>query len=320
MIMFDEKIYDYINSSEQVALFTHIRPDGDCLGSALALGIALENEGKKVDYYCPSDINESFMFLPNIKRFNKPKYKKYDLAIALDCSDINRLSHQGEIFLKAPRTIKIDHHISNDNFAELNYVYEEEPSTCEIVYTLLNQMKLPINKDIATCLYSGTSSDTGCFMHSNTTCNSHKVAADLINLGADFNNANYWLFKYKTMGQVELIKCAYNNMCFLLDGRIVFSYVRIKDLEKCGLSNLESYILINNFVGIQGTDLTVVLTEDTPNFYFVSFRSNDDKIRCDKIAEYFGGGGHVKASGCKIRGTMQTIKNKIIKAFNQVVC
>lgn len=312
--MFDEKIFDYLNSSETVAIFTHIRPDGDCLGSALALGIALENEGKKVDYYCPSQINESFMFLPNIKRFNKPKLKKYDLAIAVDSSDLNRLSQTGEIFCGAKKTIKIDHHISEENYAELNYVYRL-PSTCEIIYDLLKQMKLPITKDIALALYSGVSSDTGCFIHSNTTSNTHKVASELIDLGADFYKANYWLFKYKTLGQVELIKCAYNNMSFLENGKIVFVYVKIKDLEKCKLTNLDSYILVDNFVGIQGVDLTVVLTEDTPNFYFVSFRGND-KIRCDKIANVFGGGGHINASGCKIRGTIQNIKNRIIKAYN----
>lgn len=312
--MFDEKIFDYLNSSETVAIFTHIRPDGDCLGSALALGIALENEGKKVDYYCPSQINESFMFLPNIKRFNKPKLKKYDLAIAVDSSDLNRLSQTGEIFCDAKKTIKIDHHISEENYAELNYVYRL-PSTCEIIYDLLKQMKLPITKDIALALYSGVSSDTGCFIHSNTTSNTHKVASELIDLGADFYTANYWLFKYKTLGQVELIKCAYNNMTFLENGKIVFVYVKIKDLEKCNLTNLDSYILVDNFVGIKGVDLTVVLTEDTPNFYFVSFRGNE-KIRCDKIANVFGGGGHVNASGCKIRGTIQNIKNRIIKAYN----
>lgn len=312
--MFDEKIFDYLNSSETVAIFTHIRPDGDCLGSALALGIALENEGKKVDYYCPSQINESFMFLPNIKRFNKPKLKKYDLAIAVDSSDLNRLSQTGEIFCGAKKTIKIDHHISEENYAELNYVYKL-PSTCEIIYDLLKQMKLPITKDIALALYSGVSSDTGCFIHSNTTSNTHKVSSELIDLGADFYKANYWLFKYKTLGQVELIKCAYNNMSFLENGKIVFVYVKIKDLEKCNLTNLDSYILVDNFVGIKGVDLTVVLTEDTPNFYFVSFRGND-KIRCDKIANVFGGGGHINASGCKIRGTIQNIKNRIIKAYN----
>lgn len=284
------------------------------MGSALALGIALENEGKKVDYYCPSQINESFMFLPNIKRFNKPKLKKYDLAIAVDSSDLNRLSQTGEIFCGAKKTIKIDHHISEENYAELNYVYRL-PSTCEIIYDLLKQMKLPITKDIALALYSGVSSDTGCFIHSNTTSNTHKVASELIDLGADFYKANYWLFKYKTLGQVELIKCAYNNMSFLENGKIVFVYVKIKDLEKCKLTNLDSYILVDNFVGIQGVDLTVVLTEDTPNFYFVSFRGND-KIRCDKIANVFGGGGHINASGCKIRGTIQNIKNRIIKAYN----
>ena len=312
--MFDEKIFDYLNSSETVAIFTHIRPDGDCLGSALALGIALEKEGKKVDYYCPSQINESFMFLPNIKRFNKPKLKKYDLAIAVDSSDLKRLSQTGEIFCSAKKSIKIDHHISEENYAELNYVYRL-PSTCEIIYDLLKQMKLPITKDIALALYSGVSSDTGCFIHSNTTSNTHKVASELIDLGADFYKANYWLFKYKTLGQVELIKCAYNNMSFLENGKIVFVYVKIKDLEKCKLTNLDSYILVDNFVGIQGVDLTVVLTEDTPNFYFVSFRGND-KIRCDKIANVFGGGGHINASGCKIRGTIQNIKNRIIKAYN----
>ena len=102
--------------------------------------------------------------------------------------------------------------------------------------------------------------------------------------------------------------------------KIVFVFVKIKDLERCGISNLDSYILVNNFTGIQGTDMTVVLTEDTPNFYFVSFRGNNN-VRCDKVAESFGGGGHINASGCKIRGTMQNIKNRIIKAYKEnIVC
>ncbi len=316
--MFDNKIIDYINSSDTIAIFTHIRPDGDCLGSALALGIALENEGKKVDYFCPSNISESFMFLPNIKKFNKRKYKEYDLAISVDCSDLNRLSTTGEVFNSVKRTIKIDHHLSEDHFAELNYVYQL-PSTGEIIYELLHQLNYKITADISTCLYAGVSGDTGCFLHSNTTNNTHKIASDLIDLGADFNTANYWQFKFKTLGQVELIKCAYNNMCFLENGKIVFVYVRIKDLERCGLTNLDSYILVNNFVGIKGVDMTVVLTEDTPNFYFVSFRGNEN-VRCDKVAETFGGGGHINASGCKIRGGMQNIKNRIIKAYNENLC
>ena len=317
--MFDEKLFEAIASSKTVALFTHIRPDGDCLGSALALGIALENEGKKVDYFCPNDVNESFNFLPNVKRFNKKLYDDYDLAIAVDCADLNRLSVTQNEFLGALKSVKIDHHVSDDNFATLNYVYQL-PSTCEIVYDLLVALRCVITKDIATCLYAGVSSDTGCFMHSNTTEYTHKVASELIDLGADFETANYWLFKYKTLGQMELIKCAFNNMSFLENGKIVFVYVKISDLQKCGLTNLDSYILVNNFVGIQGTDMTVVLTEDTPDFYFVSFRGGDN-IRCDKVAEVFGGGGHINASGCKIRGSIQNIKNKIIKAYkDNIVC
>lgn len=312
--MFDEKLLELLKCSNNIALFTHLRPDGDALGSAIALGLALEKEGKKVDYYCPSDINESFVFLPNIKKFNKRKIKEYDLTIALDCSDINRLSHTAEQFLSVKNTIKIDHHVSEDNFAKYNYVYHL-PSTGEIIFYLLKELDFELTKDIATALYSAVSSDTGCFVHSNTTGDTHRIASCLIDCGADFNNANYWLFKFKNLGQLQLIKCAFDNLEFLENNEITFTFVTINDLKKCNISASESYILINNFTDIEGSKLTVVLTEDTPNFYFVSFRGLN--IRCDKIAEAFGGGGHIPASGCKIRGNIEAIKNKIVKAYKE---
>ena len=253
--MFDKKLLELIKSSNNIALFTHMRPDGDCLGSAIALGLALEKEGKKVDYYCPTEINESFAFLPNIKKFNKRKINEYDLTIALDCSDLNRLSNTAEQFLSVKNTVKIDHHVSEDDFAKWNYVYHL-PSTGEIIFSLLDALKLCIDKDIATALYSAVSSDTGCFVHSNTTADTHKIASCLMDLGADFNTANYWLFKYRSKGQLELIKCAFDNLVFLADNEITFTYVNKKDLEKCNLTAIDSYILINNFTDFECTKLT----------------------------------------------------------------
>lgn len=310
----NKEAINMIKNSNNVAIFVHIKPDGDCLGCASALKEALLQLGKKVDIYCDDEVPSNFMFLAHINDVNKPLISEndYDLAIAVDASDLKRIGKYAELFKSIKNSIKFDHHKTIENFATINIV-EPTSSACLILYYYILQFA-KINKEIACALYAGISSDTGCYVHTNTTSEDHYVSAKLIDYGFDLNQANYYLFKLRTKPQIMLAQVAFNSLQFLQDGKLAILSITEKDFKETNTSQKDTFFLPDIVINIEGVKVGVAISEEKNGLFRCSFRSVGD-YDVSLLAQIFGGGGHKNASGCNIFGHLPTVIKKIETEF-----
>ena len=308
----NKNIIDILKNSEKVAIFIHINPDGDCLGSASALKEALVSLNKQVDIFSDSIIPENYLF---IKHMSEVKYEDkvsgYDLLVAVDSSDTKRLGKYGKYFANFENTVCLDHHKTNENYAKINHV-ELLSSAALLIYYYVKELTT-LTPEMAEALYAGISSDTGCFMHSNTTSEEHEVCAKLIEYGFDLTRANDMLFKYTTLAKFELTKRAYMNAEFFADGKIgMFKFTK-KDLADTGADINDTTGLVNQITNVNGCEIGIMMYEQENGLFRCSFRSSG-RVDVSIIATQFGGGGHLFASGCNVFGCLNTAKKKIITA------
>lgn len=320
MIKVNQSVLSEIENNNNIALFTHVNPDGDCLGSASALkeAILVKYPNKTVDIFNDDNIPQSFLFLKHINNIIKYSDKVYDLAIALDSSDLNRLGKSGEVFKRAVKTIKIDHHKSNDEFANINVQETALSSNCLILYYYITQMLSDLTCDIACSLYTGIATDTGCFTHSNTTHLEHLVAGELTKHSFDLEKTNYYLFKYKTLNQVNLHKIALNNLKFYLDGKLAIVHLSEKDYKATNSVKNDSSGLSEFVSSIEGVLVGVTISEERKGLFRCSFRSKNN-VDVDMVAKQFGGGGHKYAAGCNAFGYLNTVITKIVSATSHEI-
>ncbi len=309
----NDKVFEAIHRSNKVAIFTHIRPDADALGSSCALKMYLEKMGKSADVYVDADdISLNYNFIKGVSKINSPMLREYDTAISVDCADVGRLGKYSQMYYSIPVQVCIDHHITNEGFGQINCIVNSS-SSGEIIYTIFKTLHVAPNKDIATALYAAIASDTGCFQHSNTNANTHKIAGQLFKYKIDINKANYFLFKRKSWGQIMLLQTALKNLKLYLDGKLAIMYLKSANFKECDVGNNESFGLVDYCVNIEKVEVGILISEIKPNLFAVSIRGKG-KVDCSKLAMAFGGGGHPDAAGCNIFGTCNSVINKLIRA------
>jgi len=314
-----EKIFEAIHNSKKIAIFTHIRPDADALGSSCAMKMYLEKMGKSADIYVDAEeISLNYNFIKGVSKINYPALREYDTAISLDCADFTRLGKYGTMYQSIETRLNIDHHITNDNFGTYNCVAPTS-STGEIVYAIFKSLHVSPNRDIATALYSAIASDTGCFQHGNTTANTHKVVGQLLKYKVDINKANYFLFKRRSWGQVMLMQTGLKNLKLFLDGRLSIMFLKANNFKECGVGTNESFGLVDYCVNIEKVEVGILISEIKPNLYAVSIRGKGN-IDCSKLAIEFGGGGHPDAAGCNIFGSCNSVIGKLVKTAKKYLC
>ena len=306
-----------IDNSPSVALITHINPDGDAIGSTLALMHALDKIGKLVDVYCQDDIPNTFYFLNGISRIIKPdqSIKKYDLVIALDCNDPERMGSCSVIMDKAIISANIDHHISNTLYSDINVVDGDASATGEIVYELINLLEIIPDKDIAEALYTAIVSDTGRFSYSNTTPKTHRVVATLIEWGADIDKLSNLLFKNHSLEWIKLLGQAINSLRIYHDGKVAIMHITKEMMAKAGATEEHSNGIIQYAKDISGVELAAVLREVDDSTIKVSLRSQSI-VDVSVLAKKFGGGGHRRASGCTINLPLIQAQENLMKAID----
>ena len=305
-------LIDYIKKARTVLIVCHIRPDGDCLGSGFALKRIAENLGKRVDFVTDADKPAHYSFIKDFDSLNDKKYDKYDLGIAVDCAVDVRLGCYLGAFLKCPMTINIDHHHTNNRFGKVNYVDAEISSTCELLYSLIKDEGV-IDADSATCLYFGLSTDTGNFMHNNTTAHTMAVASDLLALGADHQGIVNGFFKNNTKNKLALTAKAISSMRFFRDDKIVVMTITSAILKECGCTLTDTEGLIDYGMSIGTVQAAVCMTEQRERSYKVSFRSKSVDVAAAAMS--FGGGGHKLASGCVVNGHYEDVVRKVVKSI-----
>lgn len=305
------KLADELKGIKSVALAGHVRPDGDCTGSCLGLYNYMKECFKdiEVDIYL-EEISEVFHFIKNSEMIDSSfqKDKEYDLFIALDSGDKERLGAAAHYFDRAKKTICIDHHISNIGFADINHILVDASSTSEIVYTLLDEEK--ISKAVAEALYTGIVHDTGVFQYSNTSSRTMNIAGKLMEKGIEFSKIIEETFYKKTFIQNQILGRALLESVLLLKGKVIFSALRKADMIFYGVTSKDLEGIVSQLRITEGTECAIFIYESGNHEYKVSMRSSD-RVDVSKIASYFGGGGHKKAAGCNMSGTIHDVINNL---------
>lgn len=317
-MIFEKNVLNLIQNSNMVAIVTHVRPDADCLGSASALKGALLQMGKNADIYCDSEISDNYHILPFINEINIKKFNGYDTIIAVDCGDLNRTGKYAELFKNHKNTLSIDHHISDkwqdDIFTKLT-VKQGTASTAEILYYLFKELGIKFNADICKGLYAGILTDTGGFLHSNTSPETHLVVGDVLKYVPNMTEINYYLCQRRTAGQLNILKTALNNLRFICNNKVAITYLRESDFKRNNILSSENYGIVDMCANIDHVEIGILISEKSPNLYACSLRGREKDVSI--IAKCFGGGGHKLASGCNIFGSYSAVINKLEKAINE---
>lgn len=308
-------IKNCIDNSSRIGIFSHIHPDGDAIGSSLALKYSLEQLGKKADVLIADAIHENFSFMGTesiITEYNSSI--SYDLVFVLDCPEISRIG-DFDVYCNNCKCINIDHHADNKEFADIIISNKNYSSTCLIVYNLIKLLNIKIDEKIATCLYTGIATDTGCFIHSNTDAITHIAAGELIDLGADFNLVNFKLFSKKTLPQVRLFALSLQNMVLAENNQIAIISLTQDMFKKAQATKEDAIGYVSYINGIDTVKFAIVIQEQRPNVYLVSIRSRECSAK--NVANYYGGGGHEKAAGCKIFDNKENTIESLIKVCKE---
>ncbi|MBD5632066.1 MAG: bifunctional oligoribonuclease/PAP phosphatase NrnA [Clostridia bacterium] len=312
-----EEIISKLKSAKTVAIFCHVRPDGDALGSGLALCLALNNLGKTA-YMCCEDLPpEKFNFLSatGLVKSEIPELE-YDTLISVDCADEARLGVFCKRFQKFKKTtINIDHHISNSGFAKYNYVINC-PATCEIMTGIFQKAGFEITKDIADLLMLGLITDSGNFTHCDVTEKTFQTAAHLRACGADVNKINYEMFSRQSKARAKLFGRVMNNIRFDLDDKFAYIVISMADMQEFGADKSLTEGFVDFPLTIDGVEVAAALLEYKKEQYKASLRSKGT-VNVNSVASAFGGGGHILASGCMLFGTLEHVLDKLTYAVYQ---
>ncbi|MDY6065083.1 MAG: bifunctional oligoribonuclease/PAP phosphatase NrnA [Finegoldia sp.] len=299
-----------IKDNEKFALISHRDPDGDNLGSLNAFSKALTNLGKDVKVICFDKIPYNLKFLSFGDNFTDQSKLDVDILICLDCANYDRLGDVDYVFSRAKKTVNIDHHMTNENYADINMVKEGYSSTCELVYDIFESLEIKIDEDMATSILTGISTDTGRFLYGATTAETLRKASDLVKFGAKIQEINLNVYQSKKF-DAQLLQNEILSDTRIIDDHVALSRVSLSQLEKYKVDVSDIDNVINIFRDTDKIDISILIKEKATNDYKVSFRSKGE-INVSEIAEKLGGGGHFNAAATRIEDTYDNVVKRIL--------
>lgn len=312
-----DNILEEINNAESIVILTHENPDGDAIGTGLALYNALKEYGKNPDIIIP-EYPRTFSFLPGADEIKKSSdIEKYDLAISVDCATIKMLNGFANYFENAKVKVSIDHHSTNTMFGDLNYVSPDAPACAQILLVVLNYFKIEITKDIGTCILTGIITDTGGFKYSSVTAETFEFVAWLLNKGINVSKIYRKVLQVKTKANFELTRMAMERLEFLEDGKVAFTYITKEDEEKVNAESGDHEGIVEVGRDIEGVEVSIFLRE-TDKECKVSMRSNE-YVNVSDVCILLGGGGHVRAAGATMQCTVEQAKEKVLRQVKAVL-
>lgn len=306
-----ERIEEVLEQINTLAIAGHIRPDGDCIGSCMGLYNYIRENYPAIaaDVYLEPP-GEVFSYIPRIEdvRTTCGDAPVYDLMVALDTSTLERLGVALECFAKAKKTVCIDHHVSNIGYADVNRIESTVSSASEVLYKLLDPKK--ISAGTASCIYTGMIHDTGVFQYATTTPETMRIAANLMETGFSFHKIIDESFYQKTYIQNQVMGRVLAESILLLHGACIAGVLKKKDLVFYGVEGKDLDGIVSQLRVTKGVEVAMFLYEIGTLEYKVSLRSNG-KVNVNQVAAYFGGGGHVRAAGCTVKGTSYDVINNL---------
>jgi len=303
-----EDIKSLILSSKKIILAGHQDPDGDTLGSMLALHLILKKMGIDSQMFSTDGVPKTYKFLPSSELVtSKAPDEEFDLLITVDSSDLTRIGKQK---ILAKKIINIDHHPDNTNYGDINYV-ELLSSVAEQIFKLANFLGIGIDKEIATALYISIITDTGNFRYANTLPSTFEIAHSLVDLGADPYRCSNLVYETKSFASLKILALALLATETRNDGKIVFSFVTLKMLEEAQAKKDDAVGVIDHLRSVESAEVAILMREESENKFKVNFRSKG-AVNVSKIAKSLGGGGHILAAGCALDGNLEEVKNKVL--------
>lgn len=310
-----EKIKEKIEVAHNILILTHENPDGDAVGSSLGFMHALKKIGKQVTVLIP-EVNNMYSFLPGFLEIKHEieNVDDFDLCIALDSSDTERLFICKPYFEKIEHTIVIDHHITNQNFGDVNYVNAVASSTCQNLIIVLAAMEIAINKEMAECIYTGILTDTGGFRY-NTQSETFEFAAMLLETGIDISKIYRIVFDTTTEKRTRLLSRALDRLEILEDGKVAFTYITTQDVDELQNEDGDYENIVNYGRNISGVEVSIFAREKDGR-YKISLRANE-YVDVSQIASKYAGGGHLRAAGLEMAMPLEQVKQTLVEEIKK---
>lgn len=290
-----------LDRADSAALVCHVSPDGDALGSMLAMRRYLEDGRRSVaaTFPAPFVVPPQFRLLPGVEKLQPPESvleESYEVVITFDCGSTDRTGELQSLLEQAREVVVIDHHVSNPGYGTVNLVFPEASSSSEIVYDFLCYVGAPVDSDMATCLYVGIATDTGRFQYSNTSARVFEIAAELVSKGVDVARVSRRVFEEAPLATLRMLGAMLERAAFDESTRTVYSWIDRHDLERFGVHLAETDDYIDVLRRTEEAEITLLVKEVEPGVSKVSLRSLGG-IDVAEVARSFGGGGHAMAAG-----------------------
>lgn len=316
-----EQIGQVLREHQRFVVLSHVRPDGDALGSQLALGLSLKQLGKDVRIWNEEGMLDKYSFLPYANLLTKPPVEPedVDVVLALDTAIQNRLGTTVAAIKSATVWINIDHHPSNPGYGDLVYIDPSAPATGQILFELIKNQYLPMDRAIAENLYVAISTDTGSFQYPNTTARTFEIAAELVRAGVDVGRISQLTYESYPRRRVELLRDLLGTMQFNANDRIASFSLSLAATKRLGVLPEDNEGLIDHLRAIRGIIVAIFFEELSDGKVRVSMRSKSEKVNVCAICEKFGGGGHVLAAGARVKGTLVEVEKRILEEVCDVV-
>ena len=313
-----DKIIRGVKGSNSFAVGGHMRPDGDCIGSQLALAFALRKIGKMVTVFNQDKMPEKLTFLDPENILKGPvKTQRYDCLIVIDCANYERMGSVCDSVSQHDLVINIDHHGSNSHFGDINWVDPKSTSSGELIYRLFKQAKWTITPQIADCLFTAISTDTGSFQYATTRPSTYLTAAELLKRGANLSRICEEVYQSHPLSRAKLQRHMYNSFKIIEDKQIAYFWIRKTDYKRAGASPDQSEGLIDHIRNILGVKIACLFEEIEPELTRVSLRSKMPELNVSTIAASFGGGGHLSAAGARIPGKQMITQRQVLAAVKK---
>jgi phosphoesterase RecJ-like protein len=316
------QISELLRSQNTFLVLTHHRPDGDAVGSQLALLLLLKGLGKTVEAWNDEELPANFRFLPHNHLITRPpaEPKDCDVVIAIDTSTWQRVGTSAQRIRSRKHFINIDHHVSNETFADINWVVPEAPASGQIAFDLIKSGGFILTPEIAMCLFAAISTDTGSFSYSNTTAASLRVAAELVDTGINVGEICRHVYESYPYGRLMLLQKVLARLQLADRKRIAYMWITNGMFEESGAKREDTEGLIDYARAIQGVVVALLFEELTePGKFRISLRSKHPKLDVNSIARRFGGGGHREAAGARLSGEPHEIERNVLAAVSEAL-
>jgi phosphoesterase RecJ-like protein len=315
-----QRIHEAIRESETICVVGHVRPDGDCIGSQLGLAMALKNQGKKATVWNQDLLPRKLAFMDTENLLDQPKPgKEFDLVIATDCASFERLGSVGPCIQQRKIFINIDHHESNTRYADINWVNPRQPSTGELIFRLLRSANWAITPEIANCLFTAISTDTGSFQYPTTRPSTYQVAGKLVDRGADLAKICNEVYQSYPLSRVRLLKHLFNKFKLTHQDRTAYFWLKRADYARTGAEPDDSEGMIDHIRAIEPVVVACLFEEVDQCLTRISLRSKSEKVNVNEIAQKFGGGGHPAAAGARVKGAPATVQRQVLSEIKKAL-